>query len=138
MQISTTKRSLQTSPLRAQTSQTNATPQSDSGPSESFTFGSQTAGMIGMGMATGAIGVGAPAAAVMGGIKIACNAGSALGVAGGVALSLAGAAIGTATVPMSLMGAAMSTDSGDTTGANAYFLTALGTTAAAGAAIFLS
>jgi hypothetical protein len=136
MQISTTKRPLQTSPLRAQAPQAKAT-QTDSGPSESFTFG-QTAGMIGMGMATGAIGVGAPAAAIMGGIKIACNAGSGLGIAGGVALSLAGAAIGTATVPMSLMGAAMSTDSGDTTGANAYFLTALGTTAAAGAAIFLS
>jgi hypothetical protein len=137
MQISTTKRPLQTSPLKAQAPQA-ATAEAQSGPSDSVTFGSSNSAMIGMGMATGAIGVGAPVAGLMGGIKIACTANSALGVAGGVALGLASAAIGTATVPMSLMGAAMSTDSGNESGANAYFLTALGTSVAAGAAIFLS
>lgn len=111
------------------------TAKSEAQPEDSVSLGK---GFVAMGLATGAIGVGAPAAAIMGGIKIATNASTGLGIAGGVALGVAGALIGTATVPMSLMGAAMSTDSGDTSGANAYLWGAGLTTVGAGAAIFLS
>lgn len=135
MQISTSNNRAMTHMQRRPSA---AASHQEAAPSDNVTLGSSKTAFRAMGFATGALGVGLPLAGVMGGIKIAMNSSSTLGTVGGVALSVTSGLLATGTIPMSLMGAAMSTDSGETSGANAYLLGAGLSTVGAGAAIFLS
>lgn len=105
----------------------------DRTPGDSFTFSSgEKTGVVGLGLASGGLGVGLPASLAMGSAK-AFFSGAPLAGVGLAAASLAtGATLGTAC----LLAATMSTDGGDTTGFNAYMAGAALTTAAAGFAIF--
>lgn len=80
----------------------------------------------------GGIGVGVPSAMVMGGVKLAINGN--LGY--GIALGVAGAAVGAVSVPISLMPAAMSTATGATAGFHGYLAGAGIAAAGTGAALF--
>lgn len=88
--------------------------------------------MIGMGLATGAIGIGVPGALAIGAVKAFVGSHVLLGAG----LSVAAAGVGALTVPITLMAAAMSTDGGDTTGFHSYLLGAGLSLGAAALAIF--
>lgn len=109
-------------------------PSEPGAPSDSVTFsgGDGALAMGAFGALTGAVGIGGPAALGMGSVKAFISGRPLLGVALGAASLATGATL----APISLMGAAMSTDAGGTAGLNGYFAGALGTTVAAGIAIF--
>jgi hypothetical protein len=111
-----------------------ATASEDSSPKESFSFSSASdkAGFIGLGLASGAVGIGAPAALAMGSAKSFMNGSPLLGTGLAVASIATGATVGM----VALMGAAMSSDAGGTAGFNSYLAGGAITTAAAGFAIF--
>lgn len=108
----------------------------DSSPQETYASasgkGDSKLPLIGMGLATGAIGVGVPGALAIGALKSLVT-GHALLFTG---LTVAAVGVGVLTVPMSFMGAAMSTDAGSTAGLNAYFVGAGLSLGAAALSIF--
>lgn len=100
---------------------------------DSFTFSSaDSTGFFGLGLASGVVGVGAPAALAMGSAKLYMNGQPLLATGLAAASLVAAGTVGT----MALMGAAMSTDSGESAGINGYFTGAALSTAASGLAIF--
>jgi hypothetical protein len=106
----------------------------DSSPQESFAFSSDSGrnAFIGLGLASGVVGIGAPAALAMGSAKSFMSGSPLLGTGLAVASLATAGTVGM----MALMGAAMSTDSGDSAGYNAYLAGGAITTAVAGLAIF--
>ena len=136
MQISSTR--LQQTPVSRFNPQTPATQEAVSDtPSDSVTFGGldskETLGMIGLGTASGVIGIGAPAALGLGAIKAFASGNTLAGVGLAAGAVVAGGTVGA----VALMGAAMSTGSGETNiGFNSYLAAGAVTTLAAGVAIF--
>jgi len=91
------------------------------GPSDLFSPGIQAggspkAGYIALGLTTGAIGVGAPAALGMAAVK--AFASGQIGLTAGLALGAAGLAA--TLTPVTVMGAVMSTAGGDSSGWKSY------------------
>lgn len=102
-------------------------------PSDQVTLGSDSdkMGFIGLGLATGAIGVGVPTALGMGAAKSFMSGNPLLGTGLAVATLVTSPLI-----PFSFMPAAMSTDSGEGAGLKAYFAGAGLAAVGAGLAIF--
>jgi hypothetical protein len=127
MQITSTRTAPRLQQARPQAKETANAPSGDE-----VTFGSPDAGLIGMGVLSGVVGIGAPAALAMGAVKCFMNSSHIAGTGFAAAGLAVGATLGTG----ALMAAVMSTANGADEGFYSYLIAGGVTTAAAGVAIF--